>query len=96
MRNLRHRYTYQQRLEFQNTIMVMRDYILPLLLARQNNACALCKAGHKSYDIDHLVYNPMVTINELRALCEACHYTQTDYRHLTPRQTPHNAHHAST
>jgi len=36
MQNLRETYTYKDRLEFQDTILTMRPYILPLLLLRQN------------------------------------------------------------
>lgn len=79
MENLRESYTYQDRLEFQSNINTMRPYILPLLLQRQNNVCNICKVEHKKYDIDHLIYNPMITINELQALCHDCHKSITNY-----------------
>ncbi len=79
MRNLRHRYTYAERLEFQDTLLSMRLYVLPLLLARQNGTCNLCHEPHTRYDIDHMVYNPMITINELQALCEVCHKGITNF-----------------
>ena len=90
MRNLRNRYSYQTRLEFQETITKMRVFILPLLLQKQNNACNICKKSYKKYEIDHLVYNPMVTINELQALCVDCHYNITDYTTIKNKNNPSN------
>jgi len=83
MRNLRHRYPYSARLEFQETILRLRAYLLPLLMERQEGACALCKETADKYDIDHLAYNPMVTLNQLRALCIPCHHSITDYSHIS-------------
>ena len=83
MRNLRKMYNYKDRLEFQETILSMRVYLLPLLLDRQGNACNICKLKHSKYEIDHLIYNPMITINELQALCHNCHKSITDYTRLT-------------
>ena len=79
MRDLRKRYTYEQRLELQDTISDLRKYILPLLLRRQNGVCCMCKQVASYYDIDHKVYNPMITINELQALCIQCHKSITNY-----------------
>lgn len=88
MQNLREKYTYQERLEFQDTIITMRPYILPLLLSRQNNGCNICKLPQSKYEIDHLVYNPLVTINELQALCVDCHYNITDFTTYKNRNAP--------
>lgn len=88
MRNLRNRYNYQDRMEFQSTILSMRAFLLPLLLDRQDNACNICKTSYKSYEIDHLVYNPMVTINELQALCHNCHKSITNYTTYKNRNNP--------
>lgn len=74
MKNLRSNYSYKEREEFQDTISRMRVYILPLLLERQGNVCNGCKKEYERYQIDHLVYNPLVTINELQALCIDCHW----------------------
>ncbi len=88
MQNLREKYTYQERKEFQDTILTMRPYILPLLLSRQNNTCNICKVEHKKYEIDHIVYNPLVTINELQALCHGCHKSITDYTTYKNKNSP--------
>ena len=88
MQNLREKYTYQQRLELHDTIMVMRPYLLTLLLNRQNNVCNICKVKHDKYDIDHLIYNPMITINELQALCVDCHKSITNYTTYKNRNNP--------
>ena|ERR1035437_70912 len=85
MDNQRNTMTYAQRLELQDTVNDLRHYILPILMQRQDNACALCKQSVAKYDIDHIVYNPMLTINELRALCIPCHKDITDYRHMKHR-----------
>ena len=79
MRNLRTRYSYQDRLEFADTIDSLRFYIMPLLMKRQNNTCAICKKLAKSYDIDHVIYNPMMTLQHVRALCWPCHKKVTDF-----------------
>lgn len=79
MRNLRNRYTYEQRKEFANTIAHMKKYIVPLLLDRQNNVCALCHESHAKYDIDHLIYNPMVSMAHVRLLCIPCHKKITNF-----------------
>lgn len=71
--DLRKSYTYQARLEFQHTVDALRVYLLPLLLARQKGHCALCPARGVDFEIDHIVYNPHITLNELRALCHPCH-----------------------
>ena len=85
MRNIRNRYNYKERKEFQDTINDLRVYIVPLLLKRQGNVCNHCKLSMVKYEIDHLLYNPMLTINELQALCHACHVKITDYRHIKDR-----------
>src|SRR5665213_2898236 len=59
MRNLRKRYTYKQRMEFDQTVRTLYMYIFPLLLARQHGACNRCKKPALKYDMDHKVYNPM-------------------------------------
>jgi 5-methylcytosine-specific restriction endonuclease McrA len=65
------------------TVNSLRRYIIPILLERQKGVCAICKKSHKEYDIDHKVYNPMETINELQLLCIPCHHEKTDYTHLS-------------
>ena len=85
MRNLRQRYNYAQRMEFQRTMDSLRFYILPLLLQRQHNSCAICKQSVDKYDIDHKLYNPMETINELQALCIPCHKEITNYTPMRHR-----------
>lgn len=79
MRNLRDRYTYKVRREFQDVISDMRSYIIPILLKRQKDSCAVCKRKEVPFDIDHKVYNPMVSMNELQLLCEPCHVLKTYY-----------------
>lgn len=80
MRDLRRRYTYNDRLEFQNTISDLRAYLLVILMNRQDGVCAICLEPADRYDIDHGLYNPMMNIDHLRALCEPCHKSVTDYR----------------
>lgn len=79
MRDLRHRYTYSQRDEFQQTIKSERQYIYPLLMDKQNGHCASCPNTSGPFDIDHKVYNPMLTINELQLLCWPCHKGKTNF-----------------
>ena len=81
MKCLREKYNYKQRMEFSETINSLRRYILPLLLERQNGVCERCKQPADRYDIDHIIYNPELTLNELRLLCVPCHYAVTDYNH---------------
>lgn len=69
----------------QDTINDLRKYLLYVLLEKQNGVCNICKQPAKDYDIDHLLYNPMITVNELQALCIPCHksitcYTRLDYQ----------------
>ena len=85
MRNLRHRYTYEQRDEFQTTISRLAKYIVPVLLDKQGHVCNLRKQESAKYDIDHKLYNPMQNIDSLQLLCVPCHksitnYTRIDYR----------------
>lgn len=77
MRNLRHRYTYKVRREFQEVISDMRSYIIPILLRKQDSSCAVCRTQNVPFDIDHKVYNPMVSMEELQLLCEPCHVKKT-------------------
>jgi hypothetical protein len=86
MRNLRERYTYKEREAFDEPIHSLRMYIVPLLLTRQYGVCDRCGEASDEYDIHHDVYNPMVTINELKLLCVACHYAITDYTHRSTRR----------
>ena len=88
MRDLRHRMTYEQRLELQATLNDLRHYIVPVLLMRQNGVCNICKLSADKYDIDHLVYNPMISLNQLQLLCIPCHKSITDYRPLSVRHVP--------
>lgn len=60
-------------MEFQHTQNNMRMYLYPLLFKRQRGKCALCPARDVRFDIDHLLYNPRVTLKELRLLCWPCH-----------------------
>lgn len=85
MENLRNNYNYRQRLEFQDTLNALRPYLLYLLKKKQNGLCALCNKKATKYDIDHKLYNPMETINELQLLCIPCHKSITDYRPMKAR-----------
>ena len=85
MRNLRNRYSYKERKEFNNVLSCMRQYILPLLLKKQKGVCALCSKKAKKYDIHHKLYNPMENIDALQALCIPCHKALTDFRPLKAR-----------
>lgn len=88
MRNLRSRYTPEQRAEFQDTVNDLEHYIRPLLLQRQQGVCAMCKQPHSKYDIDHKIYNPILTLNELQLLCVPCHKSITDYTTFKNRRAP--------
>lgn len=66
-------------MEFQDTISKERKYILPLLLKKQDGHCATCPNASGPFDVDHKVYNPMLTINELQALCVPCHKHKTNF-----------------
>lgn len=72
MQDLRKTYTHDQRMEFQHTLNNMRVYLYPMLFKKQGGTCALCPSTGP-FDIDHLVYNPLLTIKELRLLCWPCH-----------------------
>ena len=86
MEDLRHLFNESDRWQAQIDIMDLREYILPLLMKRQGNVCNICKLEVIDYDIDHIVYNPKVTINELQALCWPCHKNKTDFRSLKMRK----------
>ena len=79
MKNLRRQFTFSDRRQLQSDISALRGYLVPLLLKRQGNACNICKQEAESYDIDHLVYNPKVTLNELQLLCVPCHKEITNF-----------------
>ena len=79
MEDLRMSFNEADREQAQRDICDLRPYILPLLLSRQGNACAMCHIPALKYDIDHLIYNPKVTINELQALCWPCHKGKTNF-----------------
>ena len=64
MENLRRFFNKSDREQAQRDTLDLRFYILPILLARQNYTCNRCKELADKYDIDHLIYNPKVTINE--------------------------------
>ena len=86
MRNLRRRYTYEERTEFNDNVQSIRPYLMRVLLDRQGNVCDLCREPAKSYDIDHLLYNPMMTAQHCRALCEPCHKSVTNFTSFRYRQ----------
>jgi hypothetical protein len=79
MEDLRRQYNKSDREQAQRDIIDLRCYILPLLLKRQDNKCNMCRNEVLEYDIDHIVYNPKITINELQALCISCHKSITNY-----------------
>lgn len=83
MRNLRNRYNYQDHLEMQDTINNFCQYLLPLLLQKQNGVCLKCGNKADKYDLHHVIYNPMLTMNELQALCIPCHKSITSFTRLS-------------
>lgn len=85
MENIREQFTLDDRAQLQVDICELRPYLLPLLLKRQGGVCRACGAPASSYDIDHTIYNPRVSINELQALCIPCHKEKTDFRPLRNR-----------
>ena len=85
MENLREQFNKADREQLQADISSLRPLILPLLLKRQGNSCFRCNEEVDKYDIHHTVYNPKVTLNELQALCIACHKAITDFRPLRNR-----------
>lgn len=86
MEDLRKNYNYKQRLEFQDTIKDMRQYLEPLLLKMQGGVCKRCELPVDKYDIHHKLYNPKMTINELELLCIPCHKDITNFTRLDRRQ----------
>ena len=72
-------------MELHMTMLDLRFYLVPLLLQRQHDACNRCKKPAIKYDVDHKVYNPMCTLNELQLLCIPCHKAITDYRIMKHR-----------
>ena len=79
MEDLRLQFNRADREQAQRDINDLRCYILPILLDRQDGVCAICGLFTEDYDIDHLVYNPEVTVNELQALCWPCHKAKTNF-----------------
>lgn len=73
MKDMRYLMSKDDRRAAHNDILNMRVYIEPLLLERQKGKCAHCGIGGLKMDIDHKVYNPDITINELQLLCRDCH-----------------------
>src|SRR3990167_193621 len=77
MKDLRVEYSKADRAASNYTASVMRFYILPLITKRQGGLCAHCGEVPGAWEIDHIVYNPSVTLNELQALCIECHKAKT-------------------
>ena len=73
---------------FYSPIYALRAYIYPLLLRRQNGHCARCPSVFGPFDIDHKVYNPMLTLNELQLLCFPCHKSITNFTTYKNRANP--------
>lgn len=71
--------SYKERLDLHETLNSLRRYVVPLLLERQRGTCDMCKLPADTYDVDHLLYHPEMTINELRLLCIPCHKSITNY-----------------
>lgn len=88
MKDLRNTFSYKERLEFQYTVNSLRRYVVHILLKRQNALCAICATASDYYEIDHLIYNPRITINELRLLCWPCHRDTSDFSTLKNRRNP--------
>ncbi len=55
------------------TIQCLYEYIFPLLMERQQGLCNACGEGKESFDIDHIIYHPQMTIHHLQLLCRECH-----------------------
>jgi 5-methylcytosine-specific restriction endonuclease McrA len=70
------------------TVHLLRVYIVPLLMQRQDSACANCAATGVPFDVDHKVYNPMISIDHLQLLCVPCHKAKTDFRPFRNRKLP--------
>jgi len=83
--NLRTQFTLDDRKQAHLDILNLRPYLLPILMERQGNTCNACNESAEAYDIDHVVYHPKVSINELQALCIPCHKAKTDFRPLAHR-----------
>ena len=79
MRDLRTKYTYPQRLEFQECLNTMRYVLVPVLKRRQQGLCNACSKPLEAFDIDHELYNPMMTIEHVQLLCIPCHKAKTNY-----------------
>jgi len=82
MEDFRKNYNYKQRMEFQETILDMREYLLAVLLKVQGGVCKMCGKTSDKWDIHHTIYNPMMTIKELDLLCIPCHKSITNFTRL--------------
>lgn len=80
------RYNPVQRKEFQDTIQTEYKYIRAVLMERQDGACAVCGDRDVPFDIDHKLYNPMMTVNELQLLCVPCHKDKTNFTPMRNRK----------
>jgi hypothetical protein len=85
MEDLRDKYNYKERLDFQVVLNDMRPYLMAVLKYRSGDKCEICHQNAPEYDIHHLLYNPKITINELQLLCIPCHKAITDYRRMDYR-----------
>lgn len=77
MENLRKLFNKADRLEAAANVSNLYTYIYPLLFRRQKGACAICGQIDIRFEIDHIAYNPAVTLGELQLLCELCHAEKT-------------------
>ena len=57
----------------------MSRYIVAILKDRQQSRCKACNEPLETFDIDHKLYNPMVTIEHIQLLCIPCHKAKTNY-----------------
>ena len=78
LKNLREIMSKKDRLAAHRDVLNLKPLIVPLIWKRQNGLCNLC--GSKldaKFEIDHLIYNPRITIYELQLICHKCHVAKT-------------------
>lgn len=73
MKNLRKLFNKSDRKQAAQDVQKLRCYIEPILRKKQENKCYECHEELEYCEIHHIVYNPKVTINELKLLCFDCH-----------------------
>lgn len=77
--------TREDREQQQRDILELRKYILALKQRDLGGEliCEMCGCNNKPFDIHHKTYKKDLTYYDLQLLCEDCHKSITDYRHVS-------------